>query len=489
MHSFDPSPAQYDRLHRLFVSAFTPETLQSLLLRLEGGRTACHELPSVQGVPLHFFHRVTEVLRQHGLVGEPLFTLLIEHRPHRRAEIAAVAAELGVAVESPATSSTRAVLVTSFEVEADDATMPPVLGAWCWQQRRPLTMLTAGPGAVAAIAWVLGSRLDGADAPDRLLLAVEIGHAVFASAALVVFALWQTPTHSRLFGPSPTYALMWRRLGALEQATPAQAPELRAAAGADPRTREALTRWLDAAIEARGQIRRSWLWLWLSWMSLYGVAVAVELGRPRLSPHAYAVLKILLTSLNNSAAASLLVTFWILSFVTVPIEERRDATRTSADGVGGVAAALVIGYGLAELATVLHGLRELADASEAAQRARIEALAGGFDIGSGLISAVIMAMFVGRLDSKFISASWAVIVTLYLYAAIQPSWSFLELVERTGAANHGAERLVFVFAWLGKLVLFTVFAWMFHTGRLDFYFLRVRRLQAGVAADWRALTG
>jgi hypothetical protein len=39
------------------------ETLQSLLLRLEGGRTVCHELPSVQGVPLHFFHRVTEVLR------------------------------------------------------------------------------------------------------------------------------------------------------------------------------------------------------------------------------------------------------------------------------------------------------------------------------------------------------------------------------------------------------------------------------------------
>lgn len=484
------NPAQYERLHHLLASAFTPESLHGVLLRIEGGRAVCDELPSVAGSPGQFFHRTVEALRQHGLMQGLLFEALLQHRPHRRREIVAVAEAFGVDLEAPGHASTSAPAVICADEARAELPLNPRLGAWCLRQGRSLAALIAGAGLAAGLALLLCPRAAAPGGPDAILLAVEVGHVAFCGLALVCLALWRTPDASGLFGASPGYARMWRRLGALEDAASAHAPTLRAAAGADPRTREALTRWLDAAIEAREQFRRSWLWLWLCWMSLYGVAVAVELGRPRLSAHAFAVLKILLTSLNNGAAAALFVGFWVLTFVTVPIGggERRDAARPGAAGIGVVAAGLVVAYGLVELAAVLAGMRALPGASEAELKAAIEATAGAFDVGSGLVSAVILAMFVGRFDSKFIDASWPVLAVLYLYAAVQPSWSVLELVERTGTGAEAAQHAVFVFAWLAKLVLFALFAWIFHTGRLDFYFLRVRRLQAGVGADWRALT-
>ena len=501
MPHVEPTPDQYDRLHRFLASAFSPEALQSLLLRLDGGRAVAYELPAAHDAPLHFFHRAAERLWQHGLVRAPLFELLIQHRPHRRREIVEVAGVFGVPLDEP----TQAPAGASASFDLPDAAIPgpmlPTFGGWCRLHARAQLALVSVSVLAAGLAYRLSppSVLPD-DGPDATRLAVKVGQVVLSGAALLCFALARTPGASTLFGPSSTYAQMWKRLGALEDATSPRVSTLRAAAGADPQTREAVTHWLDAAIEAREQMRRSWLWLCFSWMSLYGVAVALELGAPDFSPHTFAVMKVLLTTLNNAAAASLFVGFWVLSFITVPIPEapRRDARRPTAAGVGILAAAVVAFYGFVQLTLCLQELRLSPGLAADTLRAKVQAVANPFDVGSGLASAIVMSMFIGRLDSKFIDASWPVLMLLYLYAAVQPSWSFLELIRRgetsaqavsLATSANSAEELVFLFAWAAKTVLFALFAWVFHTGRLDFYFLRVRRLQDRVAADWRALSG
>lgn len=496
----EPTPDQYDRLHRFLASAFAPEALQSFLLRLDGGRAVAYELPSAQDAPLHYFHRAAERLWQHGLVRAPLFDLLIQHRPHRRREITEVAEVFGIVLDEPANVPRGA----STSLELPDFTAPgpmvPAFGGWCRRHAWALLGLVSLSVVAAALALLRDPTSVTSEQPAATRLAVEVGQVVLSGVALLCFALSRTPGASTLFGPSPTYAQMWKRLGALEDATTPRVSTLRAAAGADPQTRETVTHWLDAAIEAREQTRRSWLWLWLSWMSLYGVAVALELGTPDFSPQTYAVMKVLLTTLNNAAAASLFAGFWVLSFITVPIPEteRRDVVRPTAAGIGILAAAVVVVYGFVQLTLCLHELRLNPGLGADALRVKVQAVANPFDVGSGLVSAIIMSMFVGRLDSKFIDVSWPVLTMLYLYAAVQPSWSFFELIRRSGTSTHAAnlatsansaEVLVFLFAWAAKAVLFALFAWVFHTGRLDFYFLRVRRLQDRVAADWRALSG
>lgn len=495
MAPVEPTPTQYDRLHSFLASAFSPDTLHGLLLRLDGGRAVTYELPSAQEAPAVFFNRAAERLWQHGLVRAPLFELLLQCRPHRRNEILEVAVLFGVPLDQPSTTASSFTLLEAPALESPGA-MVPTFGSWCRRNAWTLLALLALSVLGAGVALQLCPAAGNPNEPDPIRMAVKVGQAVLCAIALLYVAFSRTPDTSTLFGSSDTYSRMWKRLGALADTTSPAISTLRAAAGADPQTREAIAHWLDAAIDAREQMRRNWLWLWFSWMCLYVVAVMLEMGTPDFPPQMFAVMKVLLTALNNAAAACLFVGFWILSFITVPIPEteRRDVVRPTTAGVGLVAASGVVLYAIAQLGFCFKALRTAAALDENALRANVEAVSNNFDVGSGLISSVVLAMFIGRMDSKFINVSWPVLMMLYLYAAVQPSWSYFELIRSSepnsmAVSATSAEELLFLFAWIAKAVLFALFAWVFHTGRLDFYFLRVRRLQDRVAADWRALSG
>lgn len=256
MPHVEPTPDQYDRLHRFLSSAFSPEALHSLLLRLDGGRAVAHELPSTDEAPLRYFHRAAERLWQHGLLQVSLFELLLQQRPHRSREVLEIATLFGVDLDSPASSPDASASLARGPTDAASL-MHPTFGRWCRDRAGPLVALVAASLGAGGLALALGPADANASAAEAPRLAMKVGQAVLSALALVCVALTRTPGSSRLFGPSPTHERMWRRLGAIEDASSPRASTLRAAAGADPQTREAVTHWLDAAIEAREQIRQS----------------------------------------------------------------------------------------------------------------------------------------------------------------------------------------------------------------------------------------
>jgi hypothetical protein len=466
-------------LYRLLLSAFSPESFAAFLLDVDDGRALVHELPALTCPPQTFFLRAATLLDQHGLLGADLFEKLLRHRPHRRGEILDVAAATGVRLRAPA-APPRPPRPPRRADEPREAALEPTLAAWCCWHWRPLAALCCAP-LLAAAAVAACAPL--ADPLRGTYLALHVGQATFSAAALLCFATWRTPDASWLFRGSGTYTEMWRKLAELEADAGAGDPAVRAAAGADPRSRDSLSRWLDAAIEARDQSRRAWLLLWSTWTCLYAVAVWDTVTRAS-TPHTVALLRALLTLLNNAATAAIFVAFWVLTYVTVPLEPtRRDLARPGGPAAWLVALVAVLVYAVVQVVTVFDAIGGSADAGAARTASAL------FDLGSGMAAAVVIAMFVGRLDSAFIAPGRLVLVALYLYAAIQPSWSILSLLTHTHLAAPMMEPAVFAIAWAAKVVLFALFAWMFHTGRLDFQSLRSRRLLDGVAADWRALTG
>lgn len=112
----------------------------------------------------------------------------------------------------------------------------------------------------------------------------------------------------------------------------------------------------------------------------------------------------------------------------------------------------------------------------------------------GLASAVGMAMFVGRLESRFFGAPASVIVALYFYAALQVFYVLFELpqdealpewVAQAYSALMLVKPIVVALALPLKVLLFLVVYWALTTGRLLFYFEEFLRVIRGVDGKWK----
>jgi len=92
---------------------------------------------------------------------------------------------------------------------------------------------------------------------------------------------------------------------------------------------------------------------------------------------------------------------------------------------------------------------------------------------SGFAQGVLIALVVGRLDSKFIEPPTLITVMLYLYATIQGLLSLF-----------AADLLTLLFlsslAFFLKVVFFIYLAWLLASGVLVFYLAEVRHLHLGV---------
>jgi serine/threonine protein kinase len=106
----------------------------------------------------------------------------------------------------------------------------------------------------------------------------------------------------------------------------------------------------------------------------------------------------------------------------------------------------------------------------------------GFRVISGLAGGVAMALFVGRFQSKFLnSPSWLVFI-LFLYTVIQALFIFYGGAlpgELAGAA------VVMNAALVLKCLLILYMFWLFQSGRLLFYLVRVRRATTQVDSEWQ----
>ena len=106
----------------------------------------------------------------------------------------------------------------------------------------------------------------------------------------------------------------------------------------------------------------------------------------------------------------------------------------------------------------------------------------GSRVLSGLGGGVAMALFVGRFQSKFLkSPSWLVFI-LFLYTVIQVLFIFYggeSPGEQAGAA------VVMNAALVLKCLLILYMFWLFESGRLLFYLVRVRRATTQVDSEWQ----
>ena len=106
----------------------------------------------------------------------------------------------------------------------------------------------------------------------------------------------------------------------------------------------------------------------------------------------------------------------------------------------------------------------------------------GFRVISGLGGGVAMALFVGRFQSKFLNSPTWLVLILFLYTVIQALFIFYGgglPGELAGAA------VVMNAALVLKCLLILYMFWLFQSGRLLFYLVRVRRATTQVDSEWQ----
>lgn len=103
------------------------------------------------------------------------------------------------------------------------------------------------------------------------------------------------------------------------------------------------------------------------------------------------------------------------------------------------------------------------------------------DFFSGIVGAVTLALFVGRIQSKFLGPSTWLPLAFFFYAAIQS----LYLAIKTDAhwtPSWGPAMIEM--ALILKCLLYLYLAWLFKSGRLLFYLVKVRTVYERVNIDW-----
>ena len=97
-----------------------------------------------------------------------------------------------------------------------------------------------------------------------------------------------------------------------------------------------------------------------------------------------------------------------------------------------------------------------------------------------------MALFVGRSQSKFLKSPGKstdrLIVILYLYTVIQTPFIFY---GGDSVQGEGWAAVVMQAALYLKCLLILYMFWLFQSGRLLFYLVRVRRASDQVEGEWQ----
>jgi hypothetical protein len=101
-----------------------------------------------------------------------------------------------------------------------------------------------------------------------------------------------------------------------------------------------------------------------------------------------------------------------------------------------------------------------------------------FDWASGMAAGIMMALYVGRMQSKFLGPSPILLFFLYSYIAIQPLYIYVAHFYK------GWTVLILDAALILKCLLCLYMIKLFRSGRLLFYFVRVRRTYQTVEHDW-----
>ncbi len=227
--------------------------------------------------------------------------------------------------------------------------------------------------------------------------------------------------------------------------------EIRKAAGYD-NSQE----WDEARVIAKAaleQYTKCWQFLLVSWLVLYGFLAFLGSASPPLS--------IATTLFNNCNTLIIVLCFNILNKPTVTQIENRNEDNFFIIGL-----VVLLAFTFIEILLVFRQ-----------NYIETNRILEGADLASGIAGGIAMALYVGRLQSKFLGPPPWLLIALYSYTAIQPLYVFFN--------NRQIWPVIIIdVALILKCLLFLYMAWLFQSGRLLFYLVRVRRTYQKVETEW-----
>lgn len=234
--------------------------------------------------------------------------------------------------------------------------------------------------------------------------------------------------------------------------------------------------WRDAKAGAKtalGDYAAYWKLLLGSWLFIYSLLFltlffAENGGR---TPLLYA-LSIALTAFNNCNSLMISLCFIILNNPTVyKSEEEQRKLKARLRKIMKWGATAIVLFALVETFLLFIVQRQwLASVNG-------NSVINGADMASGIVGGITLALFVGRVQTRLLRPSPWIPVAFYLYAVIQPLFVFIKDFVRG--------ELIIEAALILKALLYLYVAWLFQSGRLLFYFVRVRAMFERVDLDWR----
>jgi hypothetical protein len=229
------------------------------------------------------------------------------------------------------------------------------------------------------------------------------------------------------------------------------------------------------------QLRRFWRLLLACWCLLYLTLPFSQWFAPAASTESAAwqwqAVQVIATFLNNASALMLVLCYVVLNRPTIIKVVGRDVENVSLKP----GLLIMIGIGLLEAVLVaISGRFGFSNASED--------VLFGFDLLSGIVGGIAMALCISRLDSRLLGTKGllpVIPVVLYFYVVIQP---FYPLINRTfpnraGLSQH-FDLWIIQLAFMFKAVMYIYVTELFRTGRFRFYMIHARRIYENVESEW-----
>jgi DNA-binding winged helix-turn-helix (wHTH) protein len=227
------------------------------------------------------------------------------------------------------------------------------------------------------------------------------------------------------------------------------------------------------AEKALRRYRIYWRGILGSWFLLYVCLYFMEPGNTATVRNQ--LLGIVTTLFNNLSTTMFVVCYKVLNQPVEIKAGKRDINDIPWLGWG---LALAVAFFLVEISTF-----RLFD-NPAARAEPLYAL----NLVSGIVGAIGMALYMGRLQSKFLGPSPGLVITLYSYTAIQPLFIFLVSVPEDKQVFEEATVTLVAVALINtalilKCLLFLYVTLLVKSGSLLFYFVKVRRTYLNVAPE------
>jgi hypothetical protein len=214
------------------------------------------------------------------------------------------------------------------------------------------------------------------------------------------------------------------------------------------------------AIAASKQFERFWLGIWLAWFGLYATwtidAFFQNATAPALRSQSplHLVLQYVEDLANLESASLFFLSYLVMVLKTTPNHIPRWFT------IKIWAFALPVGLVVLEMAFSSHTKTFYA-----------------FHWFGGIVAGVTLALFVGRLESKFIDCSQWLLGSLYIYALIQASYAAMQQGDPLTDADAATIFLGLTsLALVLKILMFQYVGQVIGSGVLTYYMLKYRAL-------------